>query len=949
MTRHNGRPGAGGWILLIYFLSGVCSLIDEVVWVRLLKLTLGNTVYATTIVVSVFLGGLALGALIMARYADRVKRRLRLYALLETAVTITALAVPWALKFVDLGYGWFFRTMAPSPGVLLVVQVLASAAVVLVPSMLMGSTLPLLGRHVAALESDAGRRVGRLYALNTLGAATGCALAGFVLIRIFGVLGTLGIAAGLNLIVAAAGWLLSRGETAESEPTQPEALQPSAPPAATLPSDEVRSRSFVLLAAAFFISGFVSVGYQIAWVRSVLFLLGGDTYVFASVLTIYLLGNVIGAGIGSRLAPRLARPQATFGWTLGVLAIAGVVYMPLLVLWASSLMAPFEALLEKIEPWFLVPQVMLAPLAQGTFLFLVPAVVMGIGFPIALQAWAAHVHHVGRSTGAAYSANTIGAVVGGAVTGFALIPLFGVQIAITLLGLLAAWTSAALVFDAARGRGVARRWAGAALAGALTLTAIALPRNLLTAVLEQSPLIVDSLETISVREGITATVTVHRDRFDGSLHLYTSGQSIAGDAFALRGDQKALGHFGVLLNHGARSVLSVGFGSGETTRCLALHDLERIDCVEIAPEVVRSSLEHFTHLNLGERLHDEVNMIYMDAKNYLHLTDATYDAIVNDSIHPKDFSENASLYSQEYFEAARERLRPGGLFVSWLPTYHLAPPLFDSIIGTLLDVFPHVTLWYITPNPAPLVLLVASSDAQSYSPDHIDRALQNPAIRESLAVIRVDDAMDLLNCYIGDETDLRRVVKTYRRNSDYTPYVEFATMPWATTTEMFQRFVLDVRSDSVFEHLDLSGLPAERRESWLAEFRARKQTGDVLLRSFGSDNELEQLKLLTDQLELDPGDDVIPFMRIRVEAVLIKKGQRVLQNAGPNRAMEFSDVILRIRPDSPAGWIVRSQARLAAGDPLAALEFAQRAVEAEPTNPEAKQNLREIASAAGVP
>ena len=222
------RRASVNWIMLIYFASGACSLIDEVVWVRLLKLTLGNTVYATSIVVSVFMGGLALGALIMGRYSDRVRQRLRLYAILETLVTISALSLPWALKLADTIYIWFYRTYHPTHPQLLLVQVIISAAILLVPSMLMGSTLPLLGRFVTALERQAGHLVGKLYALNTLGAAAGCFLAGFVLIRAAGVMGALYTAAALNLLVAFGGWFLSRfSDTTSGE--QPEATEAQGP------------------------------------------------------------------------------------------------------------------------------------------------------------------------------------------------------------------------------------------------------------------------------------------------------------------------------------------------------------------------------------------------------------------------------------------------------------------------------------------------------------------------------------------------------------------------------------------------------------------------------------------------------------------------------------------------------------------------------------------------
>src|SRR5271157_2921069 len=198
------------WVMLIFFCSGMCSLVDEVVWFRLIKLTLGNTVYASSVVVSVFMGGLALGALVMARRADRVARPLRLYALLEMGVASVTVALPVALGAADGVYRFLFVRLQSSPQATLIVQVLVSSAILLVPTMLMGSTLPLLGRFVTTLQDQIGSRVGRLYAINTLGAAAGCFLAGFVLMRTIGVIPTLYVAAFVNVLVALAGWLLSR-------------------------------------------------------------------------------------------------------------------------------------------------------------------------------------------------------------------------------------------------------------------------------------------------------------------------------------------------------------------------------------------------------------------------------------------------------------------------------------------------------------------------------------------------------------------------------------------------------------------------------------------------------------------------------------------------------------------------------------------------------------------
>ncbi len=332
------------WVMLIYFCSGLCSLIDEVVWVRLLKLTLGNTVYASSIVVSVFMGGLALGALVMSRYADRVRRRLRLYAILELCATISALSLPWVLQFVDVLYRWFFAKYQPAPAVLLLVQVILSAAILLVPTMVMGSTLPLLGRYITALQNKVGHLVGRLYALNMLGAAAGCFLAGFVLIRLVGVMVTLFIAAAINMLVALGGWVLSRSH----DITDDSVVEVAAAGQSDAGQQQTGRARYYVLMSAFFVSGLISIGYELVWMRSIVFLTGGFTYVFSAVLTVYLLGNVIGAWIGSHLSRRLKRPAVGFGVSLGCLGTLGIFYIPWLSAWSSKLGAGITSALLLI-------------------------------------------------------------------------------------------------------------------------------------------------------------------------------------------------------------------------------------------------------------------------------------------------------------------------------------------------------------------------------------------------------------------------------------------------------------------------------------------------------------------------------------------------------------------------------------------------------------------------
>jgi len=929
------RRASVNWIMLIYFASGACSLIDEVVWVRLLKLTLGNTVYASSIVVSMFMGGLALGALIMGRYSDRVKEHLRLYALLETLVTISALLLPWALKLADNVYIWFYRTYDPTHGQLLIVQVIISAAILLVPSMIMGSTLPLLGRFVTALEKEAGHLVGKLYALNTLGAAAGCFLAGFVFIRALGVMGSLYTAAGLNLLVAFGGWFLSRFSGVEiQEKTEAAAAET----AESTPAKTTDSR-FYLLILAFFMSGLISIAYELLWMRSIIHLLGGVTYVFSAVLTIYLLGNVIGAGIGSRLAKRLKTPALSFAVTLSLLGFCGVFYLPALILWISNVLPLVNNVFEAIYSWMPVSEYIIKPLLQSAFLFLLPAIIMGIGFPIALQAWANHVHKVGRSTGTAYGANTIGAVLGGIITGFVLLPLLGLQTSITILGLAGLWIAAVMSVIFSRNSNALSRWILPIAAVLMTIITTTVPSNLFSTVVKINPRLPSHYELVSVKEGITTTISLHRDINDGSLRLHSSGQSVAGDNYVERGDQKMLGHFGVFLNTGAKSILSVGFGSGETTACLSKHNLERVDCVEIAPEIVKTSLEFFRHINLGDKLDEEINMIYMDAKNYIHLTDTKYDVIINDSIHPRDFAENASLYTKEYFESAKQRLNDKGMILSWLPTYDMPASVFDSIIGTQLKVFPYVTIWHLTPHPAPLILVAGSKQQQYYSPKYIDNILLQENVKESMARINIHNSMDVLTCYIADQNDLTKQMGDFHINSDYSPFVEFTTDDETPHRQMIRKYVVNLRSTSVYDHIDWVGFTEPGKQKWLTAYKRLYEASSYLFMAYDADNYFSKLQYCMDGLVVLPNNPALRDFRKKVEKRLFQNAISLIQLGKADQALTLGDQITAIYPQSSVAWIIKSVANRSKGNLPKALTDALRSVELDPESEDARFNL----------
>ncbi|HUI93823.1 MAG TPA: fused MFS/spermidine synthase [Chitinivibrionales bacterium] len=912
------------WVMAIFFCSGVCSLIDEVVWVRLIKLTLGNTVYASSVVVSVFMGGLALGALAMARWADRVARPLRLYALLEIVVALVTAVLPAALAAADGAYRLLFVPLQASPHLLIAMQVIVSSAILLVPTVLMGSTLPLLGRYVTALQERIGSSVGGLYAINTLGAVTGCFLAGFVLMRAIGVIPTLYAAAGLNVLVALAGWQLSGRSAALLRAAAPAVSEKSIPPTA--------GAARWLLGSLFFASGCISIGYELIWMRSIVIPLGGFTYVFSAVLTIYLLGNVLGVWIGTFLSRRVRNPAFGTALCLSLLGACGIFFVPWLVEWLKRLFdlsnGALLPVMQNIAGWVLV-----RPLLYCLVLFLPAAMIMGMGFPLALQAWNSRTRGAGNTTGSVYGINTIGAICGGIVTGFVLIPLLGAQWSVVGLGLLGVVLGAAATQAFFTPRNIALRTVYAMLALAVVAAVVLVPSNLFVKRIVAIP----GLQTVAVREGVTATVSVTLRPQDGAMELTSDGVRVAGDDIH-RSAQQCLGNMGVLLHPDARRVLSVGFGSGETVKCLSRYHLRKIDCVEIAPELIDLACKYFRHINLGDWKDSSLSIISMDAFNYMHVTNRTYDVIINDANLPSH-SACAPLFTKEHFLNCANRLNPRGLFFTKLPLADISESSFNSILGTFLEAFPQVTLWFPVTRPYIFFYLIGSRQEMLFSPENIDRMLAADTVRAASGFLRFHSSHDVLSCYIADRNDLSRYLKAYHRNASNTPYIEFNVDQKALPLRpFFKQLTAAVRSASLYNHIDWGGFSDEQKSRWLADQRIQDEATACVLQTVGEEDRWQKLSICGKGLRAVPGNAVL----LDEEDGDLQEAQSMLNMNKADFIGDVANAMLIRDSSSAAGWILFSWTLQRGGRVSEALAAAQSGVARAPWSVSALDNCATI-------
>ena len=940
MTKTNHRTIVIRLLFLIYFFSGACSLIDEVIWARLIKLIIGNTVYASSVVVSVFMAGLATGAIIMGRFCDRIKRSLRIYALIELFITFTVFLSPWALRIVSSFYVWFWQTYYPSRGFSILVQAILSGVVIFIPTVLMGSTLPLLARFISTTVEDSGRLIGRLYAVNTLGAALGCFMAGFVLIRAIGVNWTLRTSVIANLIVACGGYFLYRMSLDYSKQKR---LVPEKQ------SEKIRMRAFSHaglrpLAVAFFLSGLVCIGYELFWMRSIVFSVGSYTYVFSAVLTIYLIGNVVGTILGAHAVRHTSEPGKIYAVIFTALGLCGVLYVPWLHFCNFTLFSPEWTRLMRLYQFGGILR-MLKPLLQCAVFFLIPSIIMGFGFPFMIQAWVNRARKIGMSTGFAYSLNTWGAVTGGILTGFIVIPALGVQAGIASFGLIVMWVAGWLWFYFSR-----ERHQGWLLSGIFLITTVcmAVLVNLIPQDLFTRSVALCSIEphykVLAVKEGINTTVSVHQSP-EGDLYLYTANCMVAGTAPFYRADQKMLGHLPVMLNAQADSVLTVGFGTGESSICLLKHNIHTVDAAEIAPEVVDMAIKFFAHLNKGESIRDDVNIIYMDARNYLTLTKKKYDVIVNDCSSIRGFAENSSLYTQDYFQRAMKRLTDNGMFMSWINNYSTEGfQVVNSLLGTMLEVFPYVTLWYTIPEPAEFFLIVGSLRPQYFSIQHMEKEFNNPLVAESLRKVNIHSVTDILSCYVADERDIKKFLKNYHVNTDDKPYIEFSTEPSFEGYAASREFYKTVRSHSLHQHLDWTGIPQLRKQEYLKRYADLLEISDYILNAQTSSTTYEKLEYALRGLKKMPANQTLLKIKYSYEQ---KVFLRAVQGIAENRlggVASLADHFLELDPHSHYWWVLRSQVYFQQNNMKEAINAANQALQLAPNDPITRYNLWNVRS-----
>jgi len=778
-----------GVVLACFLCSGATGLIYEVVWSRRLTLVFGVTVLAYSTVLAAFLGGLAAGSVIFGRLADRRTDGLRIYAVLEAGIGLLCFTTPWLFALVERAYVHIHPSLESHVWALRIVRFGLAAAVMFVPTALMGGTLPVLSRAVVRRLGEVGTEVSALYGINTLGAVLGATAAGFFLLPAVGLKGSIYLAAVVNLAIALLAYsvYLTQAQQAE-ESTGSGAARGTRSPAAgaDLPQTEgPGSRAaYAGLLVAYGFSGAAALIYEVVWTRILSLAFGTSTYAFSGMLAAFLaglaLGSIVAAGRRWSLIDRLREPLVWFG-VIEVAIAASVTFltpaldrMPFVFLW----------LFQRIGPRFWALQA-----AEVSFTFLVmllPAALMGFAFPLVTRLATEKIGVLGRRLSAIYASNTLGTVVGSFAAGFVLIPLLGARhalaVGVALNGLVG------LAYLAA---GFARRRALAGVGfgmAALSLVGWLVLPDWNKAVLSSGAYLyagffagpdarqrMEDKEILYYRDALTAAISVTRVQPPGLPKPLISLQ-INGKTDASTGDlstQILLAHLPTLLVSQPRYSLVIGLASGCTLGALELHpEFKQIDCVEIEPDMVRVT-DFFREWNHDCMKDPRVRMFLNDARNFVLVTKAQYDVLTSEPSNPW-ISGVANLFTREHFTLCREHLAPNGVFCQWIPIYNLAPEDLRCIVATFRDVFANSSLWIFPALPSDAYLIATPSPLKIDVVDLARRAVR-PKIRADLLASGVGDIWDLLSGYLLGPETMEAVSRGARLNTDDFPLLEFSS------------------------------------------------------------------------------------------------------------------------------------------------------------------------------
>ena len=797
-------------LLLLFIGSGAAALIYETVWLQLLQLVIGSSAVSVGVLLGTFMGGMCLGSLWLPRLISRRRHPLQIYAWLELGVGALGLLLLLAMPLVGrLYFAWSGNGLAG-----FLVRGAVAAVCLLPPTILMGATLPAVSRWIdlETTSPDGVSWLGWFYAGNIAGGVCGCLGAGFYLLRFYDMSVATYVAVWLNVAVAGAAWRMA----ASAPGVGPSGVGlKTETPDAYMSADESRAGVYIAIG----LSGFAALAGEVIWTRLLGLLFGATVYTFSIILAAFLIGLGVGSAGGSMLASRVARPRLALAccqllaaaatcWTAHELTVS-FPYWPISPSLSPNIGIDFE--LDFVRTlWAVLP----------------PAICWGASFPLALAAAASRGQDPARLVGVVYAVNTIGAVAGALGASLVLVARIGSQHSQQVM-VLSSMLAAAAALGPAGVVGAVRRMS---LVGALAIAFLFALDGWLAAGVRPVPglLIAYGRFTATVLgqagdilyagEGLHSSVAVSRLP-NGSLGYHNAGKIQASSEPQDMRLQRLLGHLTTLVPSHPRAVLVIGCGAGVTAGAVSIDPhVERVTIAEIEPLVPRVVATYFGTQNHHVIDNPKVRVEIDDARHYLLTSKEKFDAITSDPLDPW-VKGAATLYTKEFFEAAKAHLNPGGVVTLFVQLYESTPEAVKSEIGTFFAVFPNGIIAGNTFRGIGYdTVLLGQVEPTRIDLDDLDSRLREPAyaaVSESLREVGVRSAVDLLASYAGRAADLQEWLRDAAINHDGDLRLQYLAGAGLNVNE----------SDRVYaEILKYRRFPADvfvGSERWLGPLRSR--------------------------------------------------------------------------------------------------------------------------------
>ncbi len=990
------QKSAARIILLCFFASGFSGLVYQVIWVRELILVFGATTFAISTVLTAFMGGLALGSFYFGRRSVSISDPLRLYALLEIGIGVYGLLVPFIFAALPIIYQPLWRWLQLSFFALSIIRFLFAALVLILPTALMGATLPVLASHYAREQSRVGLRVGTLYTVNTFGAVLGAATTGFMLIPMFGMRFTTFIAAALNLLLGSVSLKLSRvyqrkqdtslsdseAETlAASAARTSEAKQTTGKRSAKAHANSIPQvasisrRGMLIVLAAFALSGFIALAYEVIWSRVLALIIGSSVYAFSIMLATFLVGLALGAALISRFVDGIRNHVRLFAIIevgVGVTSLIGAYLfneLPFAFVQLHGALASSSLGLLLMSRFLIAAAVMI-----------LPTLLLGALLPLVVKIVASNEQATGRNVGDAYAANTLGAIVGSFASGFVLIPALGLLGSLKLCVALNFVIAAALFLVHTPSEGKSKKAKGKSeavlpfyfylftfafykrLAGVtasillIVVVAVAdLPWNsdvMSSAVYRYAPSMSnfsrqDFLnfvkngqgETIFYKEGITATVAVQKVGKDRVLKVNGKPEaSTAGDMPT----QILIGALPLLLRDKTDEVLLIGLGSGVTLGTIEQFPIARVTCVELEPAVVEASHE-FDDVNNRPLEDARLRLISNDGRNFIYTTSEKFDVIVSEPSNPW-LTGVANLFTLEYFKRGAQVLNEDGIFCQWLQLYEMHPDDVKSLVATFKAAFPYA---YVFRGAAGDLILLGSKQERNLDLNTINAHLTDKKINDELSRVRSDKAGDLLSrLYLGSD-EMVRYSAGSELNTDDNALIEFnAPRRVGSTEETVEQNVKQLLANAVSPLSYVSGDVPKGDADFLIETalgaikRDDKGRAEQLARYSLALKESAQAHGVLGEILLARGDEAAALDAWQAALVLdpknfyslIDMGKYYLTKQDTPRAVPYLERAIEVDAQNARARHLRGLAYQASGDlSRAATEYRQALEDAKYT------------------